>query len=80
MLAASLANIVVAIHVDDAFTGGSMPFALGSIGVRACLLGSLIVGILGFALNDSGVAIPAMMFGIVLPWVTWLLLRTEASP
>ena len=49
-------------------------------GVRACLLGSLIVGILGFALNDSGVAIPAMMFGIVLPWVTWLLLRTEADP
>jgi len=38
VLAASLANIVVAIHVDDAFTGGSMPFALGSIGVRACLL------------------------------------------
>jgi len=49
-------------------------------GVRACLLGSLIVGILGFALNDSGVAIPAMMFGIVLPWVTWLLLRTETGP
>jgi len=49
-------------------------------GVRAGLVGSLIVGILGFALNDSGVAIPAMMFGIVLPWVTWLLLRTEASP
>ena len=48
-------------------------------GVRAGLIGSLIVGILGFALNDSGVAIPAMMFGIVLPWVTWLLLRTEAS-
>ena len=51
----------------------------GLPGVRACLLGSLVVGILGFALNDSGVAIPAMMFGMVLPWVTWLLLRTEAS-
>jgi hypothetical protein len=49
-------------------------------GVRACLLGALVVGVLGFALNDSGVAIPAMMFGIVLPWVTWLLLRTEATP
>jgi len=49
-------------------------------GVRACLLGALVVGMLGFALNDSGVAIPAMMFGIVLPWVTWLLLRTEAGP
>ena len=34
----------------------------------------------GFALNDSGVAVPAMMFGIVLPWVIWLLLRTEPGP
>jgi hypothetical protein len=49
-------------------------------GVRACLLGALVVGTLGFALNDSGVAVPAMMFGIVLPWVTWLLLSTERAP
>ncbi len=49
-------------------------------GVRAGLLGSLVVGVLGFALNDSGVAVPAMMFGIVLPWVVWLLLRTEPGP
>ena len=48
-------------------------------GVRAGLLGSLVVGVLGFALNDSGVAVPAMMFGIVLPWVVWLLLRTEPA-
>ena len=48
-------------------------------GVRAGLLGSLVVGVLGFALNDSGVAVPAMMFGIVLPWVIWLLLRTGAG-
>jgi hypothetical protein len=49
-------------------------------GLRACLLGALVVGTLGFALNDSGVAVPAMMFGIVLPWVTWLLLATERAP
>jgi hypothetical protein len=49
-------------------------------GVRAGLIGALVVGVLGFALNDSGVAIPAMMFGIVLPWVTWLLLETERAP
>ena len=48
-------------------------------GVRPCLLGALVVGILGFALNDSGVAVPAMMFGIVLPWITWLLLATESA-
>jgi hypothetical protein len=49
-------------------------------GVHACLVGALVVGVLGFALNDSGVAIPAMMFGIILPWVTWLLLETERAP
>ena len=48
-------------------------------GVRPCLLGTLVVGVLGFALNDSGVAVPAMMFGIVLPWITWLLLATEPA-
>ena len=47
-------------------------------GVHPCLIGALVVGVLGFALNDSGVAIPAMMFGIVLPWVTWLLLADGA--
>jgi low temperature requirement protein LtrA len=38
VLGAALANIVVAIHVDDAFTSGSEPFALATIATRACLL------------------------------------------
>ena len=38
VLVATLANIVVAIHVDDAFTSGSEPFALAIIATRACLL------------------------------------------
>jgi low temperature requirement protein LtrA len=38
VLGAMLATIVVAIHVDDAFSGGSTPFALGSIAVRALLV------------------------------------------
>lgn len=46
-------------------------------GLRPCLIGSLIAGVLGFALNDSGVAVPAMMFGILLPYLTWLMLRTS---
>ena len=45
-------------------------------GLRACLVGALIAGVLGFALNDSGVAVPAMMFGILLPYLAWLLMRT----
>lgn len=47
-------------------------------GLRPCLVGALVAGVLGFALNDSGVAVPAMMFGILLPYITWLLMRTAA--
>lgn len=45
-------------------------------GLRAGLVGALVAGVLGFALNDSGVAVPAMMLGVVLPWVTYLAVRT----
>jgi hypothetical protein len=45
-------------------------------GLRACLVGALVAGFLGFALNDSGVAVPAMMLAVVLPYVTYLVVRT----
>lgn len=46
-------------------------------GARAGLIGSLVGGVLGFALNDSGVAIPAMMLGVLLPYLAWLVARTS---
>lgn len=45
-------------------------------GLRAGLIGALVAGALGFALNDSGVAVPAMMLAVVLPYVTYLVVRT----
>ena len=45
-------------------------------GLRACLIGALIAGFLGFALNDSGVAVPAMMLAVILPYLTHLLIET----
>ncbi|MGI8792559.1 MAG: hypothetical protein ACR2H3_05195 [Acidimicrobiales bacterium] len=45
-------------------------------GTRAGLIGALVAGLLGFALNDSGVAIPAMMLGVLLPYLAWLVART----
>ena len=45
-------------------------------GLRPCLIGALVAGFLGFALNDSGVAVPAMMLAVVLPYVTYLVVRT----
>jgi hypothetical protein len=46
-------------------------------GLRACLVGGLLAGILGFAVNDSGVAVPAVMLAVLLPYLTYLLARTE---
>jgi len=37
---------------------------------------SLVAGIVGFALNDSGIAVPAMMLAVVLPYLAFLLVRT----
>ena len=51
-------------------------------GLRAGLVGLLVAGGLGFALNDSGVAVPAVMLAIVLPYLTYLVLAAgdEAAP
>lgn len=48
-------------------------------GIRALLAGGLLVAILGFALNDSGVAVPAMMFAVLLPFLTYVLLRWDPA-
>ena len=48
-------------------------------GLRAGLVGAVVAGVLGFSLNDSGVAVPAMMFAVLLPYLTYLLV-TPASP
>ncbi len=41
-------------------------------GLRACLVAALVLAVLGGALNDSGVAVPAMMLAVLLPYVTVL--------
>jgi hypothetical protein len=46
-------------------------------GIKPMLAGGLVVAVLGFALNDSGVAIPAMMFAVLLPYLTYVLLRWD---
>ena len=49
-------------------------------GIRPMLAGGLLVAFLGFALNDSGVAVPAMMFAVLLPYLTYVLLRWDPAP
>lgn len=41
---------------------------------RALGISGLTLGIVAFALNDSGIALPAMMLGIVLPYTAYLAL------
>lgn len=48
-------------------------------GIRPLLAGGLLIAVLGFALNDSGVAVPAMMFAVLLPYLTYVLLRWEPA-
>ncbi|HUF31853.1 MAG TPA: hypothetical protein VMN58_01440 [Acidimicrobiales bacterium] len=45
-------------------------------GTRACLVGGLVLAVLGGVLNDSGVAIPGILFAVLLPYLTVLILRT----
>lgn len=44
-------------------------------GLRLCLIGTLALGVLGAALNDSGVAIPGIMLVLALPYVSYLALH-----
>jgi hypothetical protein len=40
--------------------------------IRPALVGLLVAAVLGFALNDSGIAVPAMMLGVLAPVVVRL--------
>ncbi|MGH9039845.1 MAG: hypothetical protein ACRDZ3_06405, partial [Acidimicrobiia bacterium] len=56
------------------------PSALTAIGrrmpqLRPILIGLLVAGVLGFALNDSGIAVPGMMLGVLNPVLVYLSAR-----
>jgi hypothetical protein len=44
---------------------------------RACLGGLAVLAALGFALNDSGIAVPAVMLGVVTPVMIVITVRGE---
>ena len=47
--------------------------------MRAALYGLLAAGILGYALNDSGIAVPGTMLAVANPAVSYLLLRVGSD-
>jgi hypothetical protein len=45
--------------------------------LRPAFVGVLVAAVLGFALNDSGIAVPAMMLGVLNPVLVYLTLHWE---
>lgn len=48
--------------------------------LRASLAGFAVAAALGFALNDSGIAVPGVMLGVVNASIVYLVITTEAPP
>ncbi len=48
--------------------------------LRAALIGSIVTAVVGFAVNDSGIAIPALIFGHVAPFLVLLALDADMPP
>jgi hypothetical protein len=48
--------------------------------LTACLIGIAVAAVLGYALNDSGIAVPGVMLSIWMPAMVFLLIRTPAPP
>ena len=49
-------------------------------GLRAGLIGIAVAGTLGYAVNDSGIAVPGMMLAVLTPAALFLLARFETEP
>lgn len=48
--------------------------------LRAAFAGLAVAGVLGFALNDSGIAVPGMMLAMLNPVLAYLVIRSGAQP
>lgn len=55
--------------------GQPRPTAVAVPGVRACVAGACVIGVIGALLTDSGVAVPAAMFAILIPYLALLSVR-----
>lgn len=48
-------------------------------GMRACVIGVLATGVIGGVVNDSGIAIPAIMLTLLLPHVAYVIVEAHSS-
>ena len=49
-------------------------------GMRACVIGVLATGVVGGLVNDSGIAIPAVMLTLLLPHVAYVIVESHDEP
>ncbi len=48
-------------------------------GMRGCVIGVLATGVIGGVVNDSGIAIPAIMLTLLLPHVAYVIVEAHSS-
>ena len=46
-------------------------------GMRACVVGVLATGVIGGLVNDSGIAIPAIMLTLLLPHAAYVIVEAD---
>ena len=71
------AMVPIALAVRACTSCGGRPGAARAIrdAIPESLAGLLVVGFLGFALNDSGIAVPGVMIGVVNAALVYLMVR-----
>jgi hypothetical protein len=74
--------MVIALLVFVAFLAWRAPSTLSGVmarvpPLRAAVTGLVLLGVLGLALKDSGIAVPGMMLGVVGAGLVWLTARLE---
>jgi hypothetical protein len=45
--------------------------------IEPCFIGIGVAALLGYALNDSGIAVPGVMLGVLTPATVYLLNRVD---
>jgi hypothetical protein len=75
---------IVPIVLFALYVAWRMPARLAALRARLpalapCAIGIVAAAVLGYALNDSGIAVPGVMLSIFMPAMVFLLLRTPES-
>ena len=76
--------VVIAVAIGALFLARRAPERFRTLNRRLPALGAVLPGVLvgtvlGYAVNDSGVAVPGMMLAIAIPGIVYLVSRAETT-